>query len=95
MCAICGVLNWKSAERLRQEDVERMLAKLRHRGPDGSRTLMLDGAALGFNRLSFIDLDGGMQPIQNEDESVSMICNGEIFNFQGTRSASAPCFIPW
>lgn len=86
MCAICGVFNWKSREQIRREALERMLKKLRHRGPDGSRTLMEDGVALGFNRLSFIDLDGGMQPIQNEDKTVSMICNGEIFNFQALRA---------
>ena len=86
MCAICGVLNWKDQREIEKESVERMLAALRHRGPDGSRTLLLKGAALGFNRLSFLDLEGGMQPLQNEDETVSMICNGEIFNFQALRA---------
>ena len=85
MCAICGVLNWKGCPAIRREDVEKMLKALRHRGPDGSRSLLLEGAALGFNRLSFVDLSGGMQPLQNEDETISMICNGEIFNFQELR----------
>lgn len=85
MCAICGVLDWKNQREIEQETIERMLAALRHRGPDGSRTLMLKGAALGFNRLSFLDLEGGMQPLQNEDGTVFMICNGEIFNFQALR----------
>lgn len=85
MCAICGVLNWKGCPEIRREDVEKMLKALRHRGPDGSRSLLLEGAALGFNRLSFVDLSGGMQPLQNEDETISMICNGEIFNFQELR----------
>ena len=65
--------------------VERMLRAIRHRGPDGSQTLLLDRAALGFNRLSFLDLEGGMQPLQNEDKTISMICNGEIYNFQELR----------
>lgn len=65
---------------------ERMLNAIRHRGPDGSQVLVLDRIVLGFNRLSFIDLDGGMQPIRNEDETISMICNGEIFNFQPLRA---------
>ena len=65
--------------------VERMLHAIRHRGPDGSQTLLLDRAALGFNRLSFLDLEGGMQPLQNEDKTISMICNGEIYNFQELR----------
>jgi asparagine synthase (glutamine-hydrolysing) len=58
-----------------------MLAAIRHRGPDGSESLVLEQAALGFNRLSFLDLTGGMQPIQNEDRTISMICNGEIYNY--------------
>lgn len=65
--------------------VERMLHAIRHRGPDGSQTLLLERAALGFNRLSFLDLEGGMQPLQNEDKTISMICNGEIYNFQELR----------
>jgi asparagine synthase (glutamine-hydrolysing) len=59
-----------------------MLEAIRHRGPDGSQSLVLEQVALGFNRLSFLDLEGGMQPIQNEDRKISMICNGEIYNYQ-------------
>ena len=85
MCAICGIFDINSGETASREVLERMLETIRHRGPDGSELLLLKGAALGFNRLSFIDLEGGMQPIQNEDRTVSMICNGEIFNFQALR----------
>lgn len=85
MCGICGFMNWRGGERPQADIVENMLRAIRHRGPDGSRTLLLDEIALGFNRLSFIDLDGGMQPIRNEDRTVSMICNGEIFNFRELR----------
>ena len=81
MCAICGVLDWKRRRGIERENILRMQAALRHRGPDGSDMLMLKGVALGFNRLSFLDLEGGMQPLQNEDGSISMVCNGEIFNF--------------
>ena len=93
MCGICGFFDLEKRDGLRKEIrekeagekiLEKMLAAIRHRGPDGSRSLVLDGAALGFNRLSFIDLDGGMQPIQNEDETISMICNGEISRLSGT-----------
>lgn len=66
--------------------VEKMLYAIRHRGPDGSQVVDLGPAVFGFNRLSFIDLDGGMQPIQNEDRTVTMMCNGEIFNFQELRA---------
>ena len=86
MCAICGVLNWKNQKEIQRENIQKMQEALRHRGPDGSQMLMLDGAALGFDRLSFLDLEGGMQPLQNEDGTVSMVCNGEIFNFQELRS---------
>ena len=86
MCAICGVLNWKNQKEIRRENIQKMQEALRHRGPDGGQMLMLDGAALGFDRLSFLDLEGGMQPLQNEDGTVSMVCNGEIFNFQELRS---------
>ena len=94
MCGICGFFDLEKKDgpgtqvrekEAREKIVERMLTAIRHRGPDGSRSLVLDGAALGFNRLSFIDLDGGMQPIQNEDGTISMICNGEIYNFQALR----------
>ena len=86
MCGICGVFN-KEAQggRTQERVIEAMLRAIRHRGPDGSGTLILDQAALGFNRLSFIDLEGGMQPIQNEDQTISMICNGEIYNYRSLR----------
>ena len=87
MCGICGMFDGKGRglPQDREAVLGRMLSAIRHRGPDGSRTLLLDRAALGFDRLSFLDLEGGMQPLQNEDRTVSMICNGEIFNFQELR----------
>ena len=85
MCAICGVLEWRGRKGIERENILRMQAALRHRGPDGSNMLMRKGAALGFDRLSFLDLEGGMQPLQNEDGTISMVCNGEIFNFPELR----------
>ena len=85
MCAICGVLEWRGRKGIERENILRMQEVLRHRGPDGSGMLMLKGAALGFDRLSFLDLEGGMQPLQNEDGTISMVCNGEIFNFPELR----------
>lgn len=82
MCGICGIYNQKERRPVDAGILGRMLEKIRHRGPDGSQTLVLEQIGLGFNRLSFLDLDGGMQPIQNEDRTVSMICNGEIFNYR-------------
>ena len=85
MCGIAGVYNQKNNKLIEAKIVEAMLKKIEHRGPDGSQIKMFDPCALGFNRLSFLDLEGGMQPIGNEDGSVYMICNGEIFNFNELR----------
>ena len=89
MCGICGI-----AQRHGHVDhgaLERMAATLRHRGPDddGFYVSPADrGAAcgLGFRRLSIIDVDGGHQPIPNEDESAWVMCNGEIYNFRELRA---------
>ena len=86
MCAICGIFNLMNEEKIEKHILENMLCTMIHRGPDGSDILMADDIALGFNRLSFIDLDSGMQPIRNEDHTISMVCNGEIFNFQKLRT---------
>jgi asparagine synthase (glutamine-hydrolysing) len=58
-----------------------MTDKLVHRGPDSAGYFIEDHLALGFRRLSIIDLEGGNQPIYNEDGSVVLMCNGEIFNY--------------
>ena len=87
MCAISGFFNLSPEDTRSAEPkvLEEMLRVIRHRGPDGTRALYLDRGALGFNRLSFIDLEGGMQPLQNEDRTVSMVCNGEVYNFAELR----------
>jgi asparagine synthase (glutamine-hydrolysing) len=64
-----------------QELLVRMTDKLVHRGPDSAGYFIEDHLALGFRRLSIIDLEGGNQPIYNEDGSVVLMCNGEIFNY--------------
>lgn len=89
MCGICGIFNVNAREKPDSGVLENMLRAIRHRGPDGSQILALDRVALGFNRLGFLDLEGGMQPIQNEDRTISMICNGEIYNFQSLREELA------
>ena len=66
--------------------LKKMLQKLAHRGPDGSKTLVEGPLALGFTRLSFIDLsDSGMQPLKNEDGSLILTVNGEIFNYRALK----------
>ena len=82
MCGISGFV--KFTDLLSHEDkitIKRMNRKLIHRGPDAQDTLCFDNVALGFNRLSIIGLENGMQPIFNEDESLVLVCNGEIFNY--------------
>ncbi len=78
MCGICGVVGgdpWRG-----RELVQRMCAAMVHRGPDDEGAVDLDGVSLGMRRLSIIDLDGGHQPMHNEDSSVWIVQNGEIFN---------------
>lgn len=82
MCGICGFI--KFDQRISGEDyqtIERMNEKLLHRGPDAQNTLIFENLALGFSRLSIIGLQNGMQPMTNEDDSLLLVCNGEIFNY--------------
>jgi len=82
MCGICGFIRFN--KRVSDEDAQtigEMNKKLIHRGPDAQDTLLFENVALGFCRLSIIGLENGMQPIYNEDESLVLICNGEIFNY--------------
>ena len=62
-----------------------MMAAIMHRGPDSDGFYTNDKVALGFRRLSIIDLRGGSQPIYNEDKTMAIIFNGEIYNFQPLR----------
>ncbi len=81
MCGICGVVNLGEAERPSKRILHQMLEMLRHRGPDGFGIYSDPHAALGNARLSIIDLATGDQPIANEDESLWIVFNGEIFNY--------------
>ena len=79
MCGICGFVGNTVEKR---QVLERMMRVIRHRGPDGSDTYFSGKAALGFQRLSIIDLNQGMQPMYNEDGSKALVFNGEIYNYQ-------------
>ena len=79
------MFNHTSREGLDAGTLSRMMSAIRHRGPDGSGQRLFPEAALGFVRLSFIDLAGGMQPIDNEDGTVTVAVNGEVFNYQKLR----------
>ncbi|MGH7565053.1 MAG: asparagine synthase (glutamine-hydrolyzing), partial [Gemmatimonadota bacterium] len=82
MCGICGEWSRTGAS----EDVlERMSRRLVHRGPDDAGSVGLGEAALAVRRLRIIDLEGGHQPIPNEDESCWIVFNGEIYNYRELR----------
>ncbi|MBL7727949.1 MAG: asparagine synthetase B, partial [Dinghuibacter sp.] len=88
MCGICGFIKFKNGTSPADGQViERMNRKLFHRGPDQQDTVLFSNVAFGFSRLSIIGLDNGMQPICNEDGSIVVICNGEIFNYIELRKA--------
>jgi asparagine synthase (glutamine-hydrolysing) len=80
MCGVSGAIG-ADAERL----AARMTSALVHRGPDDEGHLARNGVALGFRRLSIIDLDGGRQPISNETGDIHLVCNGEIYNSPALR----------
>ena len=89
MCGIAGFIDFW--DRKRGDSIARgallkdMCDVIRHRGPDDDGFLLKDGVALGMRRLSIIDLAGGAQPISGEDGSVTIVFNGEIYNFQELR----------
>src|SRR6185295_15897426 len=81
MCGLFGYLDLRPERNADKEILARMSATLVHRGPD-SAGYFLDGAlGLGFRRLAIIDPENSDQPILNEDSSIVLICNGEIFNY--------------
>ncbi|MDR7252417.1 asparagine synthase (glutamine-hydrolyzing) [Nocardioides sp. BE266] len=80
MCGICGVVAIDGPPPDR-DLVTRMIGRLHHRGPDGSGLYVDDRAALGHTRLAIIDTEGGAQPLCNEDQTVWITFNGEIFNY--------------
>ena len=86
MCGIVGIKTAAGAAAPSAEAVERAVAALRHRGPDGSGTHLDTGIALGHTRLSIIDMEGGAQPLGNEDGSVLTVFNGEIWNHELLRA---------
>ena len=84
MCGIAGIVNFKNRED-QAAVLNPMLRSMRHRGPDATGLYLSDQAGLGHARLSIIDLSGGHQPIHNEDRTVWIVFNGEIFNYPELR----------
>lgn len=84
MCGIIGFVDKNIAEK--QPALTTMMDTIKHRGPNSSGHIIDNNFAIGFRRLSIIDVDAGKQPIYNEDESKAIIFNGEIYNYQDLRS---------
>ncbi|UOF90136.1 asparagine synthase (glutamine-hydrolyzing) [Fodinisporobacter ferrooxydans] len=84
MCGICGLMT-KNNQAVDETTIIRMCDQIIHRGPDDHGVYLDHGVGLGFRRLSIIDLEGGHQPLSNEDGTVWIIFNGEIYNYQSLR----------
>ena len=84
MCGFAGYIH-NSGTFDKEEVIHKMADRIKHRGPDDAHYYIDDGIALGFRRLSIIDLEGGRQPILNEDGSLVLLFNGEIYNYQELR----------
>ena len=84
---MCGFVGFTGQIEAREQVLERMMDRIVHRGPDMGGTHLAEGVALGFRRLSILDLsEAGAQPMGNEDGSVFVVFNGEIYNFQELRA---------
>ena len=82
MCGFCGFTGQIASP---EEILESMKNKIIHRGPDSDGSHLDDGIAMGFRRLSFVDLEGGSQPIYNETRDMVITFNGEIYNHRELR----------
>jgi asparagine synthase (glutamine-hydrolysing) len=86
MCGIAGEVRLHGGERPSPERVRAMCNVMVHRGPDDFGAVTLGEAALGMRRLSIVDVAGGHQPLANEDGTVQVVCNGEIYNNAALRT---------
>ena len=86
MCGICGQLCPDRERTVERDLLQRMNSAIRHRGPDSEGYYAKDCVGLAISRLAIIDVAGGRQPISNEDGSVVVVFNGEIYNFRELRA---------
>ena len=84
MCGLVGYIDKKS-KKTKKETIKKMADVIIHRGPDGEGYFVDDNIAMGFRRLSIIDLKGGNQPLYNEDNTLVINFNGEIYNYKELR----------
>jgi asparagine synthase (glutamine-hydrolysing) len=81
MCGICGQFNYRNLDPVRAEVIRAMTRTMVHRGPDDEGEYLSGPLGFGFRRLSIIDLGGGHQPMSNQNRTVWVVFNGEIYNF--------------
>ena len=86
MCGICGIFEYERRSDLPPEMVHKMNQTMTHRGPDDGGVFVGPGIGLGHRRLSIIDLAGGHQPMSNEDGTIWVLLNGEIYNYPELRA---------
>ena len=86
MCGICGKLNFDRDAGVNPALVRRMLDTIQHRGPDDQGIYTAGQVGLGHRRLSIIDLNSGHQPLSNEDGTIWIVFNGEIYNYRELRT---------
>ena len=86
MCGIAGFAGWRLAPDAASASVKAMCDAITHRGPDDWGSFVAEGVALGMRRLSIIDVGGGHQPIGNEDGTIQIVFNGEIYNHHALRA---------
>ncbi|MEP6618262.1 MAG: asparagine synthase (glutamine-hydrolyzing) [bacterium] len=86
MCGIAGYAGWRRSKEAAEAELTLMCGAIRHRGPDEEGHHVGEGIALGMRRLSVIDPAGGSQPISNEDGTVHVVYNGEIYNHNALRA---------
>ncbi|TLY22007.1 MAG: asparagine synthetase B, partial [Nitrospirae bacterium] len=91
MCAIVGIIKLDPRERVEESRLVRMRDVLRHRGPDGEGLWIEGPVGLGHRRLAIVDVAGGHQPMANEDETVWIVFNGEIYNHAAIRPELEAC----
>jgi len=85
MCGICGIIHQHPEQQVDSAVIKRMCDVISHRGPDDDGFHIHQNVGLGMRRLSIIDLVTGAQPIYNEDKSLSIVFNGEIYNYRDLR----------
>jgi len=82
---MCGYVGFTNTISNAQDVINEMMNRIKHRGPDGEGSYVDDGIALGHRRLSIIDISAGAQPMYNEDNSLVIVFNGEIYNYRSIR----------